>query len=75
MQNGKEEITVQDIISKRKEHSRRVDTKLISQALRSKPKAATYKDSGSDPLANLGEPPEQIRGHGDSISQQGHRYW
>ena len=32
MQNGKEEVTVQDIISKRKEHSRRVDTKLITKA-------------------------------------------
>ena len=32
MQEGKKEITIQDIISKRKEHSRRVDVKLIMKA-------------------------------------------
>ncbi|MBO6243558.1 MAG: hypothetical protein J6O41_03195 [Clostridia bacterium] len=31
MQEGKE-ITIQDIIAKRKEHSRRIDTKLIMKA-------------------------------------------
>ena len=32
MQEGKKDITIQDVINKRKEHARRVDTKLIMKA-------------------------------------------
>lgn len=32
LQEGKKEIRIQDVISKRKEHSRKVDTKLIMKA-------------------------------------------
>lgn len=32
LQEGKKEITIQDVISKRREHSRKVDTKLILNA-------------------------------------------
>ena len=32
MQEEKKEITIQDVITKRKEHARRVDSKLITRA-------------------------------------------
>ena len=50
MQEGKQEITIRDVLTKRKEHARRVDSKLIINAYK-----YAHKSHGKQ-LRNSGEP-------------------